>query len=260
MKRTHLGTPWRFLSLQRVTFGALLLLLLAGMSSLSSAEVATLKIEISDVVSNADARQIRRLLEPWAAAEDITFYTPVGKNGKKRLFTTVVEVKPRQGASEYSETHTFDVYDIMRQLNDSRFRGRHGLGQSRILKSEATVRGDLFAHPGFARSYIRNVPSWRRWRPDTSHIHHAMNAGSEDQKFVFSANAEFDQLRIDAANNQKEVEVHGIITGFDGPYPILSVRKYRVGYRVGEEGAPAEETGSDENEQPTYDYLQKENR
>ncbi len=260
MKRTHLRTCWRLFILQGggVIFAGLLIF--TGMSTLSFAEVATLKIEISDVVSNADARQIRRLLEPWADAEDITFYTPVGKNGKKRLFTTVVEVKPRRGASKYSVTHTFDVYDIMRQLNDSRFRGRHGLAQSRVLKTEATIRGDMFAHPGFARSYIRNVPSWRRWRPDTSYIHHAMTAGSEEQKFVFSPNAEFDRLRLDAANNQKEVEVHGTITGFDGPYPIVSVQKYQVGYRVGEESGPAGEAGADNGEQPTYDYLEKENR
>ena len=243
MKRTHF-----------YFFTFAVLLLLVGISALSMAEVASLKIEISDVVSNTDARQIRRLLEPWADAEDITFSTPVGKNGKKRLFTTVVEVKPRQGVSKYSETHTFDVHDIMRQLSDSRFRGRHGLGQSRVLKTEATIRGDMFEHPGFSRSYLRNVPSWRRWRPDTSNIHHAMTAGSDDQKFVFSANAEFDQLRNDAADNEKEVEVQGIITGFDGPYPIIAVRKYRIGYRV---GTPEAAAPSEAGEKPTYDYLER---
>ena len=227
-------------------------LLLVGISMVSMAEVAVLKIEISDVVSNTDARHIRRLLEPWADPKDITFSTPVDKHGRKRLFTTVVEVKPRQGVSKYSETHTFDVYDIMRQLNDSRFRGRHGLGQSRVLKTEATIRGDLFAHPGFARSYLRNVPAWRRWRPDTSNIQHAMTAGSEEQKFVFSANPEFDQLRIDAANNNKPVEVQGIIAGFDGPYPIVSVKKYEVGYHL-KKDAPETETAG----KPTYDYLER---
>lgn len=227
-------------------------LLFVGISMVSMAEVAILKIEISDVVSNADARQIRRLLEPWADPEDITFSIPVDKHGRKRIFTTLVEIKPRQGVSKYSETHTFDVYDIMRQLNDSRFRGRHGIGHSRVLKTEATIRGDLFAHPGFARSYLRNVPSWRRWRPDTSNIHHAMVAGSEEQKFVFSANPEFDQLRIDAANNDKPVEVQGIITGFDGPYPIVSVRKYEIGYHLKNKTSEAETA-----RQPTYDYLEK---
>ena len=243
MKRTHF-----------YCFTFAVLLLLVGISALSMAEVATLKIEIADVVSNADARQLRRLLAPWADAEDITFSTPIGKNGKKRLFTTLVEIKPRQGVSKYSETHTFDVHDIIRQLSDSRFRGRHGLGHSRVLKTEATIRGDMFEHPGFARSYLRNVPSWRRWRPDTSNIHHAMTAGSEDQKFVFSANAEFDQLRIDAADNEKEVEVQGTIVGFDGPYPIISVQQYRVGYRIGEPAAPA---ADEEGGQPTYDYLER---
>ena len=227
-------------------------LLLVGISMVSMAEVAVLKIEISDVVSNTDARHIRRLLEPWADPKDITFSTPVDKHGRKRLFTTVVEVKPRQGVSKYSETHTFDVYDIMRQLNDSRFRGRHGLGQSRVLKTEATIRGDLFAHPGFARSYIQNVPAWRRWRPDTSNIHHAMTAGSEEQKFVFSANPEFDRLRIDAANNNKPVEVQGIIAGFDGPYPIVSVKKYEVGYHLKKDAPETETKGK-----PTYDYLER---
>ena len=227
-------------------------LLFVGISMVSIAEVAVLQVEISDVVSNSDARQIRRLLKPWAEAEDITFEIPVDKNGRKRLFSTLVKIKPRQGVSEYSETHTFDVYDIMRQLNDSRYRGRHGLGFARVLKTEATIRGDLFAHPGFARSYLRNVPSWRRWRPDTSNIHHAMTAGHEEQKFVFSTNPEFDQLRIDAANNDKPVEVQGVITGFDGPYPIVSVRKYEVGYHLKRERAETE-TG----EKPTYDYLEE---
>ena len=86
-------------------------------------------------------RQIRRLLEPWAEPDDITFSTPVDKHGRTRHFTTVVEVKPRQGVSKYSETHTFDVYDIVRQLNDSRFRGRHGLGNARVLKTDATIPG-----------------------------------------------------------------------------------------------------------------------
>ncbi len=227
-------------------------LLFVGISMVSMAEVAVLRVEISGVVSNADARQIRRLLEPWAAPEDITFHTPVDKQGRKRLFTTLVKIKPRQGVSEYSETHTFDVYNIMRQLNDSRFRGRHGIGGSRVLKTEATVRGDLFAHPGFARSYLRNVPSWRRWRPDTSNIHHAMTAGSEEQKFVFSANPEFDQLRIDAADNNKPVQIEGVITGFDGPYPIMSVRKYEIGYHLKTKSSEAETA-----RQPTYDYLER---
>ena len=126
----------------------LVVLLFVGISMVSMAEEpVVLRIEISDVVSNADALQIRRLLKPWADPKDITFSTPVDKHGRKRLFTTVVEVKPRHGVNEYSETHTFDVYDIMKQLNDSRFRGRHGIGGARVLKTEATIRGHMFAHP-----------------------------------------------------------------------------------------------------------------
>jgi hypothetical protein len=79
-----------------------------------------------------------------------------------------------------------------------------------------------------------------------------MTAGHEEQKFVFSTNPEFDQLRIDAANNDKPVEVQGVITGFDGPYPIVSVRKYEVGYHLKRERAETE-TG----EKPTYDYLEE---
>ena len=82
MKRTHF-----------YCFTFAVLLLLVGISALSMAEVAKLKIEIADIVSNSDARQLRRLLAPWADAEDITFSTPIGKNGKKRLFTTLVEIK-----------------------------------------------------------------------------------------------------------------------------------------------------------------------
>ena len=242
MKRTHFY--W-------LTF--LVVLLFVGISMVSMAEEpVVLRIEISDVVSNADEWQIRRLLKPWADSEDITFSTPIDKHGRKRLFTTVVEVKPRHGVNEYSETHTFDVYDIMRQLNDSRFRGRHGLGSARVLKTEATIRGDLFAHPGFARSYIRNVPSWRRWRPETSNLMHALTTGNQGQNFVFDANPEFDQMRTNVGNSGKPIEVQGVVTGFDGPYPIISVRKSEVGYHLRNNASEEEES----QEKPTYDYLE----
>ena len=232
----------------------LVVVLFVGISMVSMAEeTVVLKIEISDVVSNADAWQIRRLLKPWAAPEDVTFHPAVDKHGRKRPFSTVVEIKPRQGVSDYSETHTFDVYNIMRQLNDSRFRGRHGLGSARVLKTHATIRGDMFAHPGFARSYIRNVPSWRRWRPETSNIQHAMVTKNQGQNFVFDANPEFDQLRTDAGNSGKPVEVQGVVTGFDGVYPIISVQKYEVGYHLKNKAA---EAGKETEEKPTYDYLE----
>ncbi len=234
----------------------LVIALLVGISMVSMAEEAVvLKIEISDVVNNADARQIRRLLEPWADPEDITFSTPVDKHGRTRHFTTVVEIKPRQGVSKYSETHTFDVYNITRQLNDSRFRGRHGLGNARVLKTDVTIRGNLFAHPGFARSYIRNVPSWRRWRPETSNIQHALTTGNQGQNFVFDASPEFDQMRTDVGNNAKPVEVQGVVTGFDGVYPIISVKKYTVGYHLKNKGSKPDE-GAETEKKPTYDYLE----
>ena len=164
-----------------------------------------------------------------------------------------MEVKPRQGVSKYSETHTFDVYDIMRQLNDSRFRGRHGLGTIPCDKNRGDDSRRPICAPRFRPEVIsKTFQHGGRWRPDTSNIHHAMTAGSEEQKFVFSANPEFDRLRIDAANNNKPVEVQGIIAGFDGPYPIVSVKKYEVGYHL-KKDAPERETAG----KPTYDYLER---
>ena len=238
------------------------LFLLSGISTQSVAELQTLKIEITDVVNHADAIQIRRLLTPWADAKDITFHTPVDKNGKERLFTTVVEVKPRQGDSKYSRTHTFDAYDIMRQLKDSRYRGRHGLGQVRLLKTEATITGRLFAHPGWSRGNLRDVPGWARWRPHISEIHHALNAGNNGQKFVFKTSPEFDQLRIDATKGNNEVEVQGEIVGFDGPYPIVKVHTYKLGSRVNRGNTPAEQHPMDganpaQEAKPRYDYIEE---
>jgi hypothetical protein len=241
---------------------ALLLFLIGGISTISVAEVKTLKIEISDYVSNADAIKIRRLLAPWADAKDITFHTPVDKNGRKRHFTTVVEIIPRRGISKYSNTHTFDVYDITRQLKDSRYRGRHGLGQVRLLKTEATVQGTMFAYPGFTRGSIRDIPIWARWRPHTSEIHHAIKTGSDDQKFVFSASPEFDQMRNDVVNNNNdEVEIQGEIVGFDGVYPILNVRSYKVGPRAlrrnpPPQKEPVEGENPAEKQKRRYDYLE----
>ena len=57
---------------------------------------------------------------------------------------------------------------------------------------------------------------------------------------------------LDAADNNKPVEVKGVIAGFDGPYPIVSVKKYEVGYHLKKDAPEAETAGK-----PTYDYLER---
>ena len=200
--------------------------LIVGLTASSNAEIENLKFELFGVVSNDDERQIRRRLEPWAEPEGVTFHTPVDKNGRERLFSTLIKVKPRTD-DKFSESHTLDTYQILQQLKDQRFRGRQAGSQPWIVKSEAKIKGALFAHPGWARSYIRNVPFWRHWRAQTSVINHAMLAGTWEQKVVFSANDLFDRLRNDAANTDQEVELEGVVAGFDGPYPVVSIRSYR---------------------------------
>ncbi len=205
---------------------------LIGFTAPSGAEVEKLHITLFGFVNNDDARQIRRLLKPWADAENVSFHNAVDAHGRESLFTTVVEIIPRRGSSPYRESHTFDVYDIMRQLNDSRFRGSQSPSQPWVAKTEATVTGTLFAHAGWSRSYIRNVPFWRNWRGDTSVASHALIAGRWDQKIVFSDNDEFDQLKQEAGQRDGVVEIKGKIAGFDGPYPVMSVRTFRVEYAV----------------------------
>ena len=39
-------------------------------------------------------------------------------------------------------------------------------------------------------------------------------------------------MRTDVGATGKPVEVQGVVAGFDGPYPIISVRKYEVGYHL----------------------------
>lgn len=253
MRRAHFSS---------IIWVTIFLFLLSGFNTQSIAELQTLKIEITDVVSNADAIKIRRLLSPWADAKDITFHTPVDKNGRTRHFTTVVEVKPRKGDTKYNRTHTFDAYDIMRQLQDTRYRGRHGLGQVRILKTDATITGRMFSHPGFTRSSIRDIPGWARWRPQTSEVRQALDAGNGGQKFVFKPSSEFDDLRIDATRNNSEVEVQGKIVGFDGPYPIVKVHSYKFGPRVNQRNAPQppeqmEGENPNQRENPRYDYIER---
>ena len=205
--------------------------LFAGFTNSSHAEVESVKIHLFGFVNGDDARQIRRLLKPWANPEDVSFYAPVDKKGRKRHFTTIVEVTPRRGKNPYNEGRTFDIYDIIRQLNDQRFRGSQSGGKAWVTKSEATVTGNIYAHPGFSRSYIRNVPFWRRWRADTSEINHAMVV-SPDQKVVFSDGDKFDELIQEANQGVNGVEVKGQIVGFDGVYPVISVRDFRVEYLV----------------------------
>lgn len=251
----------RSINSTRIFCAILILSLVVGFSTVSMAELKTLKIEIADVISGTDAIKLKRLLSPWVDAKDITFSTPVDKNGRKRLFTTVVELKPRSGDSKYSESHAFDVYDIMRQLKDSRYRGRHGISQVCLPKTEATVRGTLFAHPAYGRSNIREVPAWGRLRLPTSGIHHAFRAAKDGQKLVFTHSPKFAQLRNDLANNSREIEMTGKVVGFDGPYPIMRVQTYKLGHRVirrevpkGNE--PMEGKMPAVNKQPKYDYLE----
>ena len=229
--------------------------LFASFTNSSHAEVESIQIHLFGFVNGDDARQIRRLLKPWANPEDVSFYAPVDKNGIKRHFTTIVEVTPRRGKNPYNEGRTFDIYDIIRQLNDQRFRGSQTGGRAWVTKSEATVTGNIYAHPGFSRSYIRNVPFWRRWRADTSEINHAMVV-SPDQKVVFSGDDKFDELIQEANQGVNGVEVKGQIVGFDGVYPVISVRDFRVEYLVEpsmkEEANEAEETPKREPE-----YLKK---
>ena len=234
--------------------------LIAGFTHSSLAEVETVKIEMFGFVTNEDARQIRRLLEPWAKPQDVKFYPAKDKKGRERPFAMVVEIIPRRD-NKYRESHTLDIYRIMRQLKDNRFRGRQSSGangRSRVLKTEATVSGNLFAHVGWSRSYIRNVPFWRRWRADTSAVNHAMVAGGWDEKIVFADSDEFDQLRQEAGQDGRRVKVKGVIVGFDGPYPIMSVRDHRLEYIV-EPNPKAEKDEAEKEKQkkPTYDYLEK---
>jgi hypothetical protein len=244
--------------LSRKFYFSLLILsmfLFASFTNSSHAEVESVQVHLFGVVNNDDARQIRRLLKPWANPEDVSFYAPVDKNGLKRHFTTIVEVTPRRGKNPYNEARTFDIYDIIRQLSDQRFRGSQTGGRAWVTKSEATVTGNIYAHPGFSRSYIRNVPFWRRWRADTSEINHAMVV-SPDQKVVFSGDDKFDELIQEANQGVNGVEVKGQIVGFDGVYPVISVRDFRVEYLVEpsmkEEANEAEETPKREPE-----YLKK---
>ena len=229
--------------------------LFASFTNSSHAEVESIQIHLFGFVNGDDARQIRRLLKPWANPEDVSFYAPVDKNGLKRHFTTIVEVTPRRGKNPYNEGRTFDIYDIIRQLSDQRFRGSQTGGRAWVTKSEATVTGNIYAHPGFSRSYIRNVPFWRRWRADTSEINHAMVV-SPDQKVVFSGDDKFDELIQEANQGVNGVEVKGQIVGFDGVYPVISVRDFRVEYLV-EPSMKEEANEAEETPKRELEYLKK---
>ena len=217
--------------------------------------VENIQIELSGFVSNDDARQIRRLLKPWANPEDVVFKPAYDKKKRKRHFATVVEITPRRGKNKYSEYHTFDVYNIIRQLSDQRFRGSQIGPRPRVAKSEVTVTGSLFAHAGWSRSYLRNVPFWRRWRAETSVINHALVADRWNEKIVFSNNEQFHQLRQKASRDQGDetVEVKGKIVGFDGPYPVMSIRKFHVDYIA--EKHSSEKARKQPNE--FYEYLEE---
>ena len=228
-------------------------------AALGEANVGAIQIELSGYVSNDDARQIRRLLRPWADPEAVVFKPAYDKKKRKRHFSTVVEITPRLGKNSYSESHTFDIYNIMRQLNDQRFRGSQIGPRPRVAKTEATVSGDLIYYHGWSRSHIRDVPNWRRWRGHTSEIGHALYTGRANETVVFSGNDKFDELRrevsagVDEGKGDPAVEVEGKIVGFDGPFPVMSIRKFRVDYKIEMQTGDKGRKQKDES----YDYLEK---
>jgi hypothetical protein len=83
---------------------------------------------------------------------------------------------------------------------------------------------------------------------------------------VFGDNDEFDELRREAGQEGRSVEVTGVISGFDGPYPVVSVREYRLERIVEPENEEAETEETEEVEEkeegkkPAYDYLKKSKR
>ena len=72
-----------------------------------------------------------------------------------------------------------------------------------------------------------------------------MLAGTWEEKVVFSHNDLFDQLRYDASKTDKEVEVEGVVAGFDGPYPVVSIRSYRFDKKT----KAKQEKGTEESSQ-----------
>ena len=186
--------------------------------------IEKIEVQIFGHISNADALQIRRLLRPYVEPENVKFRDFIDVHGRKSHHTTLVEITPKR--ERYVHT-----YRIIRQLNDHRFRGIGSTSKNYVVKSNATVSGVMFAHAGWSRSYIRNVPFWRNWRGETSAINHALvTPGLFEQKFVFSDSNQFDLLRMEAGKGDHLIRIRGDITGFDGPYPILSVRKFVIDY------------------------------
>ena len=210
-------------------FIGILFLPVSTSAELDSAEtepnpVEKIEVQIFSHVSNADALQIRRLLRPYVEPENVNFRDFIDVHGRKSHHTTLVEITPKKGRY----VHT---YRIIRQLNDHRFRGIGAISKNYVVKSNATVSGVMFAHAGWSRSYIRNVPFWRNWRGETSAVNHALvTPGLFEQKFVFSDNDQFDLLRMEAGKGERIVRIRGEIAGFDGSYPILSVRKFTIDY------------------------------
>ena len=218
--------------------------LISTVTTPGRAEVEKLRVQIFGTVSNYDAQQIRRLLSPWVDAQNVNFVKAVDEHGRESQFTTVVEITPRR--------EEVDIDDIVRQLKDQRFRGRPSVSRPWVVKVDVTVTGALFTHAGWSRSSVRNVPSWRRWRPETSELKHALNLGGMRQKMVFSESEGFDQLRQKAGKGDRIVEIQGQIVGFDGPYPILSVKTSRVQYMV----QPPTQQETQQEEGPDIESLE----
>ena len=197
--------------------------------------VETIQVLLFGKVNFYDAQQIRRLLRPWVEPANISFRDYVDEHGRRDLFTTEVQIQVDPKTAPR-------IYKIIQQLRDQRFRGAGAVSQTRVLKTEVTVSGEMPTYANWARSYIRNVPFWRNWQGDTSSFNHVL-VTSTKQKFVFHRNRMFDALRhklgqspqvpIDTESKiGKVVKMKAVVAGFDGPYPVMSVRKFQVDYIV----------------------------
>ena len=197
--------------------------------------VETIQVLLFGKVNFYDTQQIRRLLRPWVKPANISFRDYVDEHGRRDLFTTEVQI-------QVDPKTTPRIYKIIQQLRDQRFRGAGTVSQTRVLKTEVTVSGEMPTYANWARSYIRNVPFWRNWQGETSSFNHVLVTGAR-QKFVFHRNRMFDALRHKLGQSpqvpigpesevEKMVKMKAVVAGFDGPYPVMSVRKFQVDYIV----------------------------
>ncbi|MFQ6041333.1 MAG: hypothetical protein ACE5PV_10795 [Candidatus Poribacteria bacterium] len=184
-----------------------------------SAEIQSVRFHILGHFTNYQEQRVKHALSPWIDEKYIEF-KDMGD------FVTIVEIKP-------PEHQALKLYRILKQLKDTRLRGEYSQGGHLLWRTEATAVGQVYRHQhGFYRfRYPREQPAL--WVADTGQTF-LMEYSKEADELQMMVNDKINREMIRKMPGEEpifpldypDVIVNGVVSAFDGHYPVLVVKEF----------------------------------